>query len=315
MKVFLSWSKEPSKSIATFLRGWLTDVIQSLEPWMSGEDIPVGDRWANQISGELESRNYGILILTPENQFQPWINYEAGALSKMVGSSRVIPYTFGFKPADVSSSPLTAFQGVEANEDGTWRMLVEINKGLPVPLAEPQLRRAFEKNWGDLDAELKRVAEVEAKREKANPGTTPPPRSDSDKLDEMLPLLRQIAQQTKESPEDRYRRARGQRNIDTTAEKIALAFKSRPTISLDVPKAYTNGDDIEIRINSILAEISKNELPIFLNRVINNNGISEMHFTIMASDAKSYDKYRAWLGSICEAHNNSRMRLVITNEQ
>lgn len=235
MKVFLSWSKEPSKSIATFLRGWLTDVIQSLEPWMSGEDIPVGDRWANQISGELESRNYGILILTPENQFQPWINYEAGALSKMVGSSRVIPYTFGFKPADVSSAPLTAFQGVEANEEGTWKMLVEINKALASPLTEQQLRRAFEKNWGDLDAELKRVAQEEAKREKANPGTTPPPRSDSDKLDEMLVLLRNMAA----GPSERV--------IHN------LERRSKQTMSADDTEVVLAG-------NGVLASIIKQEL-------------------------------------------------------
>ncbi|MFF2501131.1 hypothetical protein [Peribacillus sp. NPDC058075] len=64
MKVFLSWSGEYSKNIALILKEWLPLVIQTLEPYVSSEDIRKGSRWSASIGQELEVSNYGILCLT-----------------------------------------------------------------------------------------------------------------------------------------------------------------------------------------------------------------------------------------------------------
>jgi hypothetical protein len=63
MKIFISWSKEPSKQIAEALAEWLPDVIQSLKPWVSRE-IPAGSRWNTEIANELSSTKFGIICVT-----------------------------------------------------------------------------------------------------------------------------------------------------------------------------------------------------------------------------------------------------------
>src|SRR5437016_4734535 len=90
MKIFISWSGSRSKLLGNKLRTWLPLVLQNVHPYMSNDDIPTGARWLHSISSELESSDFGILCLTPENLRAPWINFEAGALSKKVDNSRVV---------------------------------------------------------------------------------------------------------------------------------------------------------------------------------------------------------------------------------
>jgi hypothetical protein len=73
------------------LRGWLPSVLQAVKPWVSAHDIAKGERGYAEIAQSLEKCSFGILCVTAENQQKPWLNFEAGALSKQVDSSRVAP--------------------------------------------------------------------------------------------------------------------------------------------------------------------------------------------------------------------------------
>jgi TIR domain len=116
------------------LGDWLPDVINSIDPFVSTADIAAGTRWANEIAGELEASNFGIVCVTRENQRQPWINFEAGALAKHVGSSRVVPLAIDLTPSDVTP-PLGQFQAKQATKDGIREVVESINEvcegGLP----------------------------------------------------------------------------------------------------------------------------------------------------------------------------------------
>src|SRR5262245_55696298 len=126
MKIFVSWSGERSGSIAKSLKSWLPKVVQHLQPWLSSESISAGVRWSDALAGALQELRFGVLCLTPENLGSAWVMFEAGALSKIVSESRVIPYLLDVKPKDLRG-PLAQFQAVSSDEDGTFRLLQSIN--------------------------------------------------------------------------------------------------------------------------------------------------------------------------------------------
>ena len=110
MEVFISWSDKRSKHIALSLKQWLPEVLQAVKPWMSDTDIESGQKWQKRILTTLEVCKFGIICVTPENQAKPWLNFEAGALSKTLGSETyVCPYLYDMEPGDLVG-PLTQFQ-------------------------------------------------------------------------------------------------------------------------------------------------------------------------------------------------------------
>src|SRR4051794_33907999 len=109
MKVVISWSGQLSHGVALALRDWLPSVIQSIEPFVSSEDIDKGARWSSDIPKELEDSSFGILCIPTQNLDAPWVNFEAGALSKSLERSRVAPFLFGVDRTDVKG-PLLQFQ-------------------------------------------------------------------------------------------------------------------------------------------------------------------------------------------------------------
>ena len=108
MKVFLSWSGEPSKSLAYVFGKWLPLLFHTLDVFYS-PDIDKGQRWSQEITSNLEMCDIGIIFLTQENLQRPWILYEAGALSKKARESRAMTFLFEVKSIDVKE-PLSQFQ-------------------------------------------------------------------------------------------------------------------------------------------------------------------------------------------------------------
>jgi TIR domain len=154
MKIFISWSGDRSRQLATALHRWLPIVIQSIEPYLSSEDIEKGTRWSTSISQELETSNFGLLCLTPENLTAPWIYFEAGALAKVVKQSHVVPLLFGLAPSDIQG-PLTQFQSASLEHDDMLRLLKAINvAGGDTALEESRLETAFSALWGQFHQEI-----------------------------------------------------------------------------------------------------------------------------------------------------------------
>lgn len=190
MKVFISWSGPVSKQVAAALYDWLPLVIQSVQPYMSANDIAAGARWSTDIGSELEASSFGIVCLTRANAAAPWINFEAGALSKSFGEARVVPLLFGMAPRDIpSASPLVQFQAVMADKEGARRLVAGVNLGILESnaggaLDEERLDAMFEALWPKLEM---RLAKVELPPED---GDGVPRRDPDEILAEILELVR-----------------------------------------------------------------------------------------------------------------------------
>src|SRR5438045_3381691 len=105
MRIFISWSGSMSHKIALALRAWIPLVIQSVEVWVSSEDIQKGQWWATQLAGQLSTCQFGIVCLTPDNLQAEWLHFEAGALSRVVPDSgeerRITALLVGLKESDI----------------------------------------------------------------------------------------------------------------------------------------------------------------------------------------------------------------------
>jgi len=133
MKVFISWSGPRSQHIATSLRHWLRLVVQNVDPWVSKADIDAGGRWGTEIDDALQSIDYGIIVMTPGHVEKPWLMFEAGALSKRIDKSRVVPYCYDMAPAEIPPGPLTRFQGVAADLEGTLKLVAGMANAMRTP--------------------------------------------------------------------------------------------------------------------------------------------------------------------------------------
>lgn len=156
MKVFISWSGERSKSLAGALRDWLPLVLHYVEPWVSDKDISAGDRWAQSIAGELESSNFGIICITPENLTSEWILFESGALSKSMLDGKVVPLLFGLELSDLSG-PLSQFQAQKIEFSGITKVVKAINKVSTVKAADEIVDRLLPTLWPSLQESLGKI--------------------------------------------------------------------------------------------------------------------------------------------------------------
>jgi hypothetical protein len=164
MKVFLTWSGTVSHNVALAFKDFLPLVIQSVQPFVSSEDIRKGGRWSPDLEKALADSRFGILCLTEDNLAAPWINFEAGALSKTVENSQVnvCPFLFNLKQSAVGP-PLAQFQSSRNDRDEILRLVSDVNTANPnekerVPAKV--LEKSFDAFWPEFEKKLAQTAEA-----------------------------------------------------------------------------------------------------------------------------------------------------------
>lgn len=192
MKVFISWSGELSHKVALALRDWLPSVIQTVEPYVSSEDIDKGARWSSDIATELEKSSFGILCVTRQNLEAPWVHFEAGALSKSVDKSRVSPLLFGLKRSEVKGGPLLQFQSTLAEPEDLRKLMLSLNSTCEPPLLEEQrLNAIFDVWWPQLEKKFNALLAEAAAVEEGPNETALKEGGGTEILEEILELTRQ----------------------------------------------------------------------------------------------------------------------------
>lgn len=189
LKVFISWSGNLSQQVASALNDWLPQVLHAVEPFFSAEDIDKGTRWSQGIARELESTSVGLFCVTRENLDSRWLNFEAGAISKLLSSGRVMPFLFRLKKSEVQW-PLADFQMTIYEREDLWKLVSSINRACTPPcMDEGRLFKSFDRWWPDLDAALDAIIEQDGDATLIEHPSRPV--SNDDILEELLELMRE----------------------------------------------------------------------------------------------------------------------------
>jgi hypothetical protein len=182
MRIFLSWSGDRSKAAALGLKSLLESTFPEAVDVFISDHIDAGETWARRLENELEQSQFGVLCLTQDNFQAPWLLFEAGAIAKKFDSARVVPYLIDNLPAAADRSPLAQFQHVQANREGTLRLVKSINAVRENPqINERRLEDLFKGWWRDFEDTLKALAAPAEKQ--------PNPRSDRELLETVLQKL------------------------------------------------------------------------------------------------------------------------------
>lgn len=191
-KIFISWSGEPSKSIARFLKQWLEEVVDNIAVWVSDVDIAAGSRSMQDIENALRDSKMGIIVTTKVTMGKDWINFEAGALSKEVGQDKnyVIPLLVDFTAITELYGPLNVFQAVLLNRDGMEKLLQTVYSVIG---AEDKSSKRIDKYWPEIEAEMPKWL---AKLNTAKP-SSPVNRKPDEVLDEVLAIVRELRDASK----------------------------------------------------------------------------------------------------------------------
>ncbi len=260
MKIFLSWAGEGSAShqVAQALHIWLPNVIQSLRPWISSEDIRKGARPAIELARELQDHAFGIICVTLRSIDSRWLNFEAGALSKQLANNSIYPFLLRMRPSQVNG-PLAGFQQVIYGEETTkegevFKLITAINTANGDYLISPQqLTTAYAMWWPRLKEQLDNIKD-DAEQELASPQSDSPPA-----LEEVLRILREL-QITTRTGESGFV-VRSYRPAFTKQDALQLFETQTPSVWLSHAErtklALSRLSETQLR--ELLGELSEND--------------------------------------------------------
>ena len=153
------------------LKDFISKVIPGIDFFMSEQDISKGSKGLNEISEKLENSFFGIVCLTEDNLNSPWINFEAGALSKHISTDRVSPFLVNVEISDLGPSPLSQFQATFPNKSDLKGLVEGIAKQSGISHANKNLSTYFDTFWPDFEAVINSISHAKKQGTKDSEST------------------------------------------------------------------------------------------------------------------------------------------------
>jgi hypothetical protein len=263
VKLFISWSGPVSLKIALVLRAWIPDVIRGVEPFVSSEEIRKGKRWPLELANALEELRYGIICLTPTNTNSPWINFEAGALSKFLEDNLLVPILFGIKSVNDVPDPLRQFQATKYERSDIQKMMWTVNELSPAPIDRTQFDRVFATHWKELKRKIDPLVK-QIEEEATAEGS--PAHPESPVLSEILDLVRSQQRTIDRATGDPFFTFRGNSRLEPLSpgdyRQLALGLAMLKNL------AYTESHDLHKPDDAIVRTLFmvRNPLEVILAR-------------------------------------------------
>jgi len=123
---------------------------------LSEADIEAGERWAQSVAKELAASNFGIVCVTSENVSSPWVLFEAGALTRSLESSRVVPLLLDLEFSDISG-PLAQFQAKKLTRSGIGEIVHSLQTVADQPIPEERAKQLLDALWPEFEKLLKEI--------------------------------------------------------------------------------------------------------------------------------------------------------------
>jgi hypothetical protein len=161
---------------------------------MSKEDIDKGSKWDTDIAKELQLSNFGLICVAKDRITAPWLNFEAGALSKsMSDKTYVATLLVNVKPSDLSNTPLAAFQSTQMNHDDIKLLMNTMNNAAGEKTIDSNLfESSFEYRYASLDEKLNALSKETDETSEEKKTTEP---VNADILEEILKNSRNTQRQ------------------------------------------------------------------------------------------------------------------------
>lgn len=145
--IFISWSGERSKKIAACFHKWLNKTL-NIKSWFSDKNIIIGQLWEPEIQNALKAGKIGVFFITKDNVFSPWINFEAGAISKGDAKHNVCIVRID-QDEIPKESPLFHYQNCMFDKEGIYNLINNVLRNKD-NLPEKSFKLIFDKYWGNL---------------------------------------------------------------------------------------------------------------------------------------------------------------------